>query len=137
LEKHYTGEEVLGDLARIFTILSIIIASLGIWGLSAYITERRTREVGIRKALGASIFSIIKLINKEFLIIILAANIIAWPIAFITLNKWIDGFAYRDYISIWSFILASMIGFLIAVLTVSHKAIEAGSKNPVDALRYE
>ncbi len=137
LEKHYTGEEVLGDLARIFTILSIIIASLGIWGLSAYITERRTREVGIRKALGASVFSILKLINKEFLIIILAANIIAWPIAYITLNKWIDGFAYRDYISLWSFILASMIGFLIAVLTVSHKAIEAGSKNPVDALRYE
>ncbi len=137
LEKHYTGEEVLGDLARIFTILSIIIASLGIWGLSAYITERRTREVGIRKALGASIFSILKLINKEFLVIILAANTIAWPIAYITLNKWIDGFAYRDYISIWSFVLASMIGFLIAVLTVSHKAVEAGSKNPVDALRYE
>ncbi|NJO90009.1 MAG: FtsX-like permease family protein [Chloroflexia bacterium] len=137
LEKHYTGEEVLGDLARIFTILSIIIASLGIWGLSAYITERRTREVGIRKALGASVFSILKLINKEFLIIILSANVIAWPIAYITLNKWIDGFAYRDYVSIWSFILASMIGFLIAVLTVSHKAVEAGSRNPVDALRYE
>ena len=137
LEEHYSGEEVLGDLARIFTILSIVIAALGIWGLSAYITERRTREVGIRKALGATIFSIIKLINKEFLIIILIANIVAWPIAYITLNKWIDGFAYRDYISIWSFILASMIGFLIAILTVSHKAVEAGSRNPIDALRYE
>jgi putative ABC transport system permease protein len=137
IEAHYSGEEVLGDLARIFTILSIIIAALGIWGLSAYITERRTREVGIRKALGASIFSIVKLINKEFLILILAANIIAWPIAYITLNKWIDGFAYRDYIGAWSFILASMIGFLIAILTVSHKAIEAGSRNPVESLRYE
>ena len=137
LEAHYTGEEVLGDLARIFTILSIIIAALGIWGLSAYITERRTREIGIRKALGASIFSIIKLINKEFLIIILAANLIAWPIAYITINKWIDGFAYRDYISIWSFLIASMIGFLIAVLTVSHKSVGAGSRNPVDSLRYE
>jgi len=137
LEEHYTGEEVLGDLARIFTILSIIIAALGIWGLSAYITERRTREIGIRKALGASIFSIIKLINKEFLIIIFVANLIAWPIAYITINKWIDGFAYRDYISIWSFLIASMIGFLIAVLTISHKSVEAGSRNPVDSLRYE
>lgn len=137
LNKHYTGEEVLGDLARIFTILSIVIAALGIWGLSAYITERRTREIGIRKALGASIFSIIKLINKEFLIIILVSNIIAWPIAYFALNKWINGFAYRDYLSIWSFILASMIGFLIAVLTISHKSIEAGSRNPVDSLRYE
>lgn len=137
IDKHYTGEEVLGDLARIFTILSIIIASLGIWGLSAFITERRTREIGIRKALGASMFSIIKLINKEFMIILLLANIVAWPIAYFSINKWIDSFAFREYISIWSFILATMIGFLIAVLTVSHKAVEAGSRNPVDSLRYE
>jgi len=137
LDEHYRGEDVLGDLARIFTIFSIIIASLGIWGLTAYITERRTREIGIRKALGASIFSILKLITSEFVWVSLFANIIAWPIAYLFLNKWINSFAYRDYISIWSFILASMIGILIALLTISHKSIEAGNRNPVDALKYE
>ncbi len=137
LDEHYRGEDVLGDLARIFTILSIIIASLGIWGLTAYITERRTREIGIRKALGASLFGILKLITGEFIWVALISNLIAWPIAFYVLNKWINSFAYRDYISIWSFIVASMIGLLIAVLTISHKSIEAGNRNPVDSLKYE
>ncbi len=137
LDEHYRGEDVLGDLARIFTILSIIIASLGIWGLTAFITERRTREIGIRKALGASLFGILKLITKEFIWVAIIANLIAWPISYYILNKWINSFAYRDYISIWSFIIASMIGLLIAVLTISHKTIEAGNRNPVDSLKYE
>ncbi|MFN8254232.1 MAG: FtsX-like permease family protein [Bacteroidales bacterium] len=137
LDELYKGEDVLGDLARIFTILSIIIASLGIWGLTAYITERRTREIGIRKALGASNLNILNLIGREFLWVALFANLIAWPVAFFILNRWINSFAYRDYISIWSFILASMLGVLIAFLTIGHKAIEAGSKNPIDALKYE
>ncbi len=137
LDAHYRGEEVLGDLARIFTILSIIIASLGIWGLTAYITERRTREIGIRKALGASLYSIVRLINKEFIIIIILSNLIAWPLAYFALRSWINSFAYRDFLSIWSFILASMLAIFIAVLTISHKSIEAGRKNPIDALHYE
>lgn len=137
INSHYSGEEVLGDLARIFTILSIIIAALGIWGLSAYITERRTREIGIRKALGATILNIVKLVNKEFFGIMIIANLIAWPIAFLILDNWISSFAYRDYIGILSYALASILGSLIAVLTISHKAIEAGNKNPVEALRYE
>jgi putative ABC transport system permease protein len=137
LDEHYKGEDVLGHLARIFTILSIIIASLGIWGLTAYITERRTREIGIRKALGASTFSILKLIGKEFVWVALISNLIAWPVAYLLLNRWINSFAFKDYISIWSFIIASMIGMLIAFLTISHKSIEAGSKNPIDALKYE
>jgi putative ABC transport system permease protein len=137
LDAHYSGEDVLGDLARIFTILSIVIALLGIWGLTAYITERRTREIGIRKALGASMISIISLINKEFIAIILASNLLAWPIAYFALSNWINSFAYRDFLTIWSFILASLIAILIALLTVSHKAIEAGRRNPVDSLRYE
>lgn len=137
LDAHYSGEDILGELARIFTVLSIIISLLGIWGLTAYITERRTREIGIRKTLGASMFSLVKLINKEFVLIIIISILISWPLSFFALSNWIKSFAYRDFLSIWSFILASMLAVLFAILTISHKAIIAGRKNPVDAIRYE
>ena len=137
LNKHYKGEGILADLAGVFTILSIFIASIGIWALTAYITEFRTREIGIRKVLGASIFSILKLINKEFVFIIIASNIIAWPIAYFALNSWINGFAYRTELSLWIFILAFAISSVNAVLTISQKSLKAAMKNPVNALKYE
>jgi putative ABC transport system permease protein len=137
LNKHYKGEGVLADLAGVFTILSIFIASIGIWALTAYITEFRTREIGIRKVLGASIFSILKLINKEFVYIIIISNIVAWPIAYFALSSWINGFAYRTELSLWIFLLAFAISSINAVLTISQRSIRAAIKNPVDALKYE
>ncbi|MEN8119832.1 MAG: ABC transporter permease, partial [Bacteroidota bacterium] len=128
LDQHYKSEGVLADLAGIFTILSILIASLGIWALTAYITEFRTREIGIRKALGASVYNILKLINIEFIFILIVSNIIAWPIAYYALNIWIDGFAYRTELSIWIFIGAFVISFINAVLTISHKSVSAATK---------
>jgi len=137
LDRHYKGEGVLADLAGIFTILSILIASLGIWALTAYIVENRTREIGIRKALGASTFSILKLINSEFLFILITSNIIAWPIAYYFLTKWINSFAYRTELSIWIFLVAFLISFVNAMLTISQKSVSAATRNPVDALKYE
>jgi len=137
LDSHYKGENVLADLAGIFTILSILIASLGIWALTAYITEYRTHEIGIRKALGASVFSILKLINKEFTLILIASNFIAWPIAYFALKTWINSFAYRTELSAWIFLVAFIISFINAVLTISQKSVSVASRNPVDALKYE
>jgi len=105
--------------------------------LAAYIVESRTREIGIRKALGASLFNILKLINIEFIYILLASNIIAWPLAYYFLRKWIDGFAYRTELSLWIFLVAFAISFFNAVITISHKSLNAATKNPVDALKYE
>jgi len=137
LDKHYKGENILADLAGIFTILSIIIASIGIWSLTAYITETRTKEIGIRKVLGASVWNIVKLINSEFAGIFVLANLIAWPLAYYALRLWIDNFAYRTEISFWIFIVALLLALFNTVLTISHKSIVAASKNPVDALKYE
>ncbi|OQY05327.1 MAG: hypothetical protein B6I20_01525 [Bacteroidetes bacterium 4572_117] len=137
LDQHYVGEDILADLAGIFTFLSILIASLGIWALTAYITEYRTHEIGIRRALGASVFSILKLINKEFIYILVLSNIIAWPIAYYALKTWIDSFAYRTEISAWIFLLAFVISFFNAVITISQKSISVAAKNPIDALKYE
>ncbi len=137
LKQHYKGEGVLADLAGIFTILSILIASLGVWALTAYIVENRTREIGIRKALGASVFSILRLINSEFIFILIASNVIAWPIAYYFLKKWIDEFAYRTELSLWIFLLAFLISLFNAVITISQKSLSAAARNPVDALKYE
>ena len=137
IDELYKSEDVLGELSIIFTILSILIAALGIWALTAYITEYRTREIGIRKVLGASNMSIVKLINVEFVVIIIISNIFAWPIAYFILEYWINSFAYRVDINLWTFVFASFISFMITVVTISQKSIEAGNKNPVDSLRYE
>ncbi|MCF6240566.1 MAG: ABC transporter permease [Bacteroidales bacterium] len=137
LDKHYKGENVLADLAGIFTLLSIVISSIGIWALTAYITETRTKEIGIRKVLGASLWNIVKLINKEFAGIFLLANLIAWTLAYYALRIWIDNFAYRIEISFWIFLAALMFSLFNVVLTISHKSLIAASKNPVDALKYE
>jgi putative ABC transport system permease protein len=137
LDSHYKSEDLLGNLARIFTFLSIIISLLGIWGLTAYITESRIREIGIRKAIGASLLNIVGMINKELIFVIVISILIAWPLAYLMLANWINSFAYNDFLGIWSFILASMLAILIAVLTISHKAVGAGRKNPIDVLRFE
>ncbi|MBN1252011.1 MAG: ABC transporter permease [Bacteroidales bacterium] len=137
IDSLYKFEDVLGKLARIFTILSILIASLGIWALTAFITEHRTREIGIRKALGASIFNIVKLINLEFIVIMIVANIIAWPIAYFILEYWINTFAYKADVNLWTFAFATIISFIIAIVAISHKSIEVARKDPVDSLKYE
>jgi len=108
-----------------------------LFGLANFTAEQRTKEIGIRKAMGASISSIIMLLLKQFAKWVLIANIIAWPIAYFAMNRWLQNFAYRINIGLSAFILAGLIILVIASLTVSYQAIKAARGNPVDALRYE
>ena len=99
--------------------------------------EKRTKEIGIRKILGASISGVVILLNKEFIKWVLIANIIAWPIAYYVMFTWLQDFAYRTNMGVWSFVLAALAAFAIAVVTVSFQSVKAASANPADSLRYE
>ena len=133
----YKSEEKLQTLFSYFSLLSIIISCLGLFGLAAFAAEQRTKEIGVRKVLGASISNIVLLLSKEFTKWVLLANIIAWPLAWFYLNSWLDEFAYQTEIGWDIFILAGLMAIVIALLTVSSQAIKAAVTNPVEALRYE
>ena len=133
----YQAEERIGRIFQTFTFLGIFIACLGLFGLASFIAEQRTKEIGIRKVMGAPIFGIVYLLSKEFTKWVLIANIIAWPIAYYAARKWLENFAYRTNIAWEIFLLSAALALLIALLTVSYQAIRAATANPVDALRYE
>lgn len=126
-----------GDVFIIFSILAIFIACLGLFGLASFIAENKTKEIGIRKALGSSIIQILVLLLTQFTKWVLWANIIAWPLAYFFMNAWLENFAYQVNIHWWVFILSAILALLVAVVTVSYQAISAARKNPVDSLRYE
>ena len=131
----YKSEDQLGKIFGYFAVFGILIASLGLFGLASFTVERRTREIGVRKVLGASISSIFVLISKEFTKLILIANIIAWPVAFYVMNRWLQSFAYRTGIDWQVFIFSSFFALAIALFTVSYQAIKAALNNPVDSLK--
>ncbi|MCP4727891.1 MAG: FtsX-like permease family protein [bacterium] len=133
----YLSEERMSTVFGVFTSLAIVIACLGLFGLTLFTAEQRTKEIGIRKTLGASVSNLTIELSKDFTKWVVISNIIAWPIAYIAMSNWLEGFAYRTDLSIYFFITASIIGFLIAVLTVSYQSIKAALGNPVDSLRYE
>jgi putative ABC transport system permease protein len=133
----YAADVKVSQFAGTFTFLATVIACLGLFGLASLMTEQRTKEVGIRKVLGASMSSIVSLLSNDFLKLVALANIIAWPIAYYVMNRWLQNFAYRIDISWWVFVLAGGLALVIALLTVSTQAIKAALANPVEALRYE
>jgi putative ABC transport system permease protein len=133
----YRSEEQMNEIFFSFSLLAILISCLGLFGLASYLTERRTKEVGIRKVMGASLSGILFLLSKEFTKWVLIANIIAWPIAYYFMNEWLQEFAYRINITLWPFLLSGLIALLIAVLTVSYQSIKAALANPVESLKYE
>ena len=136
-DQMYKSEERMGQIFSTFSMLAIFIAALGLFGLALLMVETRTKEIGVRKVLGASAGNIFVLISKEFAILVLIANIFAWPTAYILMRKWLQGFAYRIDIGILVFVLSAVLAFAIALLTVSFQAIKAAAANPADALRYE
>jgi putative ABC transport system permease protein len=136
-EEQYLAEQRLGKIFLIFSILTIFIACIGLLGLAAFATEQRTKEIGVRKVLGASVPNLVTLLSKDFSKWVLLANLIAWPVAYFVMNKWLQNFAYRIDIGWWVFALAGGLALLIALLTVSTQAIKAALANPVEALRYE
>jgi putative ABC transport system permease protein len=133
----YQGEKKQQQILGLFSILGVLIACMGLFGLITYTVERRWKEIGIRKVLGASVRNILQSLTKEFMVLVVIANIIAWPIAYYAMNKWLESFAYRTNIGITTFILAGFSALLIALLTVSYQAIKAARTNPVDAIKHE
>jgi putative ABC transport system permease protein len=135
--RDYHTEQRMSTIFGSFAILAIIVACLGLLGLASYTTEQRTKEIGIRKVLGASEPKIFLLLSKEFLKWVVLSNIIAWPIAYIIIRQWLQGFAYRVNIGITIFAFAAVLALGIAILTVSYQTIKAARANPVNALKYE
>lgn len=136
-ELFYKDDIKIGELFTSFSILAIFIACLGLFGLISFSAERRTKEVGVRKVLGASVQGVTILLSKEFIKWVLLANIVAWPVAYYFMNKWLQDFAYRINLTVWPFLLSGMIVLCIAIITVSYQSIKAALANPVESLKYE
>lgn len=137
LEQLYRAEETLGQTASAFSILAILIACLGLFGLASFMTEQRTREIGIRKVLGASTSSVVTLLSKEFVQLVLLSMLVGWPLAYIALDWWLQSFAFRPDLPLAPFALAGVLALLIALGTVSFQSIKAARTNPVQSLRHE
>ena len=124
-------------LFTVFTLLAIFIACMGLFGLASFMTERRTKEIGIRKAIGASSSKLVLMLSSQFLKWVVISNVIAWPLVYYFLNKWLQNFACHVNINFIYFILAFVIALIIAQLTVAYKAYTAARTNPVNSLRDE
>lgn len=135
--KTYSAEQKTGTILNIFSVLIILVACLGLFGLATYTAEQRTKEIGIRKVLGASVNQVTQMLSKEFLKLVLIASLIAFPISWWAMNKWLQSFAYRINISWWIFVVAGFTVSLIALITVSFQAIKTAMANPVKSLRSE
>jgi ABC-type antimicrobial peptide transport system permease subunit len=133
----YKNEERLTKLLGYFAIFSIFIACLGLFGLISFMAEQRTKEIGVRKANGANIRNIILLFSKEFVQLILISGIIAIPLSYYILSKWLQNFAYATKLPWWVFALSVIIAIVVSSLSVFYRAFKAASQNPVVALRYE
>jgi ABC-type antimicrobial peptide transport system permease subunit len=133
----FTAEALIGKLSRVFSVLAVFISCLGLFGLSSFTAERRTKEIGIRKVLGASVTGITSSLSWDFLKLVLFSNLIAFPLAWGLMNHWLAGYAYRITISWWIFPAAGVLSMLIALATVSFQSVRAGLSNPVRSLRAE
>jgi putative ABC transport system permease protein len=136
-DSHYRREEKLSTIFSYFTAFTLLVACLGLFGLASFTAEQRTKEIGIRKVLGSSIVGILFLLIKEFTKWVVVANIVAWPLAYFALHRWLQHFAYRTDMSLWMFLLSGVLALLIALITVGYQAVKAARANPVMSLRYE
>ncbi len=133
----YQTEQKIESIISIFALIAIFIACLGVFGLAAFTAEQKTKEIGIRKVLGASVSEIVYLLTRDLIRWVVLANIIAWPVAFYAMQRWLQNFAYRTNISAATFILSGLLALCIAVSTFSFQTFKAAAANPVDSLRYE
>jgi putative ABC transport system permease protein len=137
VDRSYHSERRMEILFSAFAWLAVIIACLGLFGLASFTAQQRTKEIGIRKVVGASAPSIFLNLSRGFIKSIVLANVMAWPIAYFVMNRWLQNFAYRIHLDIWIFIFAGLAALFIALLTVSYQTIKAARANPIDSLRYE
>jgi ABC-type antimicrobial peptide transport system permease subunit len=136
-DRMYRAEERIGKLLNVFSILAVFVACLGLFGLASFTAEQRTKEIGIRKVLGASVSNITVLLCREFFLLVFLANIIAWPAAYFAMKNWLQNYAYKTGISVFVFAGAMAAALVIAVISVSFQAIRAAAANPVKSLKYE
>ncbi len=136
-QRNYEKDQQTSSIVGYFTFIAILIASLGLFGLSAFSAEQRTREIGIRKVLGASVGNVTALLSRDFIKLVFIAILIASPLAWCIMNKWLQGFAYRVPVNLWVFLAAGAVAVLIALITISFQAIKAAVANPVTSLRSE
>jgi ABC-type antimicrobial peptide transport system permease subunit len=135
--KKFADEERVGRLATFFTILAIFISCLGLFGLASFVAEQRKKEIGVRKVLGASVYSLWRMLSKEFALLVFISCLIAIPLAWYYLHSWLKQYDYRTTISFWIFIVSAIIALVITITTVSFQAIRAAIANPVESLRTE
>jgi putative ABC transport system permease protein len=136
-DEQYRTEEQLATMLGVFAALAILIGCLGLFGLAAFMATQRKKEIGVRKVLGASVGSIVALLSKDFLKLVLIGFVVAAPLAYFGMSRWLEDFAYRIEIGPGIFVLAGMLAVLIALLTVSYQAVKAALSDPVKSLRYE
>jgi len=134
---NYLAEQRMGNIFKYFSALAIFIACFGLYGLTAFLIERKVKDIGIHKVLGAEIYQILFLLSKKYVVWIIVSYVIAWPIAWYAMHKWLQNFAYRIDLTIWPFLVSGLLVLMIAILTVSRQAIKAARANPVESLRYE
>ena len=127
----------MGKLASVFALLAILISCLGLFGLASFVAEQRTKEIGIRKVAGASVFNLWKMLSKDFVILVIIACVLAIPLAYYLMHQWLGIYEYRTKISWWIFVVTGAGALMITLLTVSFQAIKAAMMNPVKSLRSE
>jgi putative ABC transport system permease protein len=137
LNGRYGADVRFSQVSSIFSLLAIFISCLGLFGLVSFNVEQRTREIGVRKVLGASVSRIVFMLTQESVKWVLAANVIAWPVAYYAMSKWLQDFVYRVGLEVWLFLLGGVLALGVALVTVIYQAVRAATANPVDALRYE
>jgi hypothetical protein len=135
--RKFADEELIGRLATVFASLAIFISCLGLFGLASFVAEQRTREIGVRKILGASVFQLWGLLSREFALLVILSCLIAAPIAWLFLHQWLQQYAYRTGIPWWSFVGSGVAAMAITLLTVSWQTVRAARANPADSLRSE
>ena len=137
IDRFYQTERQVNRLVMYFTLLAIFISCLGLFGLSLFMAEQRVKEIGIRKTLGATVSDIVGLMSKDFLILVSVANLVAWPVAYFIMNKWLQNFVYKINLGLGLFVLAAALALFIAFFTISFQTLKSAAANPVDSLRYE
>ena len=137
ISSYYESEAIMGILFKVFAGVIIFISFIGLFGLISFVAAQRTKEVAIRKVLGASTFELVRMLNGSFLLMVFLANLVAWPLAYLFVSRWLSTFAYRIDLSVWPFVLAMCISMLITLITVSIRSYKAAKANTIDALKYE
>jgi putative ABC transport system permease protein len=136
-DSQYRAEERIGNLALRFSLLAILVSCLGLFGIASYTTEQRTKEIGIRKVLGASGGIIVRMLSKEYLLLVAIGNLLAWPVAYLMMRSWLQNFAYRTSLAYWIFLAAAALSIAVSLSTVTYQSVRAARTNPVKSLRYE